>query len=90
MTQILNSLPLHSFLSENTHIFCGYRNQTPHLQIARIANIPNWYFEKVIFPGEHLLFYSLPKAELEIYTNEIVTDKILCSQLQIENHVPNG
>ena len=37
-------------------IHCAYRNQTPTIQIIRSINIPNWYFERVVFPGEQLVF----------------------------------
>jgi len=52
MTQILNHLPDKYGLN----ILCSYKNQTPNIKIARISNIPNWYFERVVFPGEWLLF----------------------------------
>ncbi|MGR3279081.1 DUF1830 domain-containing protein, partial [Acaryochloris marina NIES-2412] len=37
-------------------IFCSYRNHSPHVQVVRITNIPNWYFERVVFPQQHLMF----------------------------------
>ena len=43
MTQFLNRLPSQCGL----HILCGYQNQTPKVQIMRISNIPNWYFERL-------------------------------------------
>ncbi len=52
MNQFLNRLPDKCGLS----ILCSYKNQTPTVQIIRITNIPNWYFERVVFPGELLLF----------------------------------
>lgn len=61
------------------------------IQIARIANIPNWYFERIVFPSERLLFEALPEAQLEIYTsvtpNEIRLDRILCKCLRINEAV---
>jgi hypothetical protein len=66
MTQVLNHLPD----KYGQNILCSYKNQTPTLQIIRIANIPNWYFERVVFPGELLLFEALPEAVLEIYSSE--------------------
>jgi hypothetical protein len=65
---------------------CCYTNQTPHVQVARISNISNWYFERVVFPGERLLFEALAVAVLEIYTTDSVTtilaDRISCDRLQ--------
>jgi hypothetical protein len=84
MSQILNHLPDKSAL----HILCGYKNKTPTLQIIRIANIPNWYFERVVFPGELLLFEALPEAVLEIYISEEArpfwSDRFLCDCLKVK------
>lgn len=61
------------------------------IQIARIANIPNWYFERIVFPSERLLFEALPEAQLEIYTSvtpsEIRLDRILCKCLRINEAI---
>ena len=85
MTQILNRLPDKCGL----HILCSYKNKTPTLQIIRITNIPNWYFERVVFPGELVLFEALPEAVLEIYISEearpIWSDHFLCDWLKV-NH----
>lgn len=68
-------------------ILCCYVNHTSLLQIARISNIPNWYFERTVFPGQRLLFTAPPEAELEIHTSKLVSAtlaaKIICSQLQV-------
>lgn len=76
-------------LQSKCKILCYYKNDTSQIQIARISNITNWYFERVVFPGEQLLFEALPEAELEIYTGTtvqaILADKILCSRLQVQD-----
>ncbi|WP_366918628.1 DUF1830 domain-containing protein [Acaryochloris sp. IP29b_bin.148] len=41
---------------QSEHVFCSYHNCSKQLQIARITNIPNWSYERVVFPQEHLLF----------------------------------
>lgn len=73
---------------EISPILCYYRNNTSHIQTVRISNIASWYFERVVFPGEQLLFDALPEAELEIYTSTtvgtILATKILCPRLQVE------
>ena len=66
MTNFLNYLPTES----GKPILCGYQNQTPTLQILRITNIPNWYCERIVFPGEELLLEALPEAVLEIYSSD--------------------
>lgn len=88
MTQILNSLP-----SECTHhILCGYSNTTSLVQIIRIANIPNWYFERVVFPKQHLLFAAPTQAQLEIYTCEfpgtLLAERIACNCLLASDDLP--
>ncbi|MGL5060319.1 MAG: DUF1830 domain-containing protein [Microcoleus sp.] len=66
---------------------CCYVNATNQIQIARIANIPNWYFERVVFPGQRLVFEAMSAAVLEIHTgmmaSAILSDKIPCDRLQI-------
>ena len=83
MDQILD------FLSpeDSSRILCSYVNATSILQIARITNISNWYFERVMFPGQRLLFEAPRLAQLEIHTTEIpstiLADKISCIRLQV-------
>lgn len=83
MAQILDSLPS----AHCSRIVCYYVNVSSVLQIARIANIPNWYFERTVFPGQRILFEALPEAQLEIHTNRInsaiLADTIKCDRLQI-------
>ena len=83
MTLTLDLLP--SELSGR--ILCCYVNQTSTMQIARISNISNWYFERTVFPGERLLFEALPEAELEVWqrveTDTVELDKLLCDRLRV-------
>ena len=84
MAQILDSLP-----SDNQNrILCCYVNATSQIQVARITNIPNWYFERVVFPGQRLVFEALPEALLEIHTGmmatAILSDTIPCERLRVE------
>ncbi len=69
-------------------ILCWYINITNKVEIARITNIPDWYFERTVFPGERLLFEAQLEAELEVWrsaeTSGIVCDRILCDRLQVE------
>ncbi len=85
MTQILDLVPS----NYNQRIICGYINATKFIQIVRVTNITHWYFERVVFPQQHLLFEALPDAKLEIHTSEIataiMTDKIKCDRLQIHD-----
>lgn len=82
-TQTLNSLNYQG----SSQILCYYKNTTSQIQIARILNITNWYFERVVFPGEQLMFEAVPEAELEIHTGKAVerisADTIICDRLQV-------
>ncbi len=70
-------------------IVCCYVNATNKIQVARITNVPNWYFERVVFPGQRLIFEALPHALLEIHcgmmASAILSDKIPCDRLQLED-----
>ena len=67
-------------------ILCCYSNESEHPQIIRVSDITSWY-ERVIFPGEELLFEALPEARMEINSNEtpnsILVDEFNCSQLAV-------
>jgi hypothetical protein len=83
MSQLIDPLPT----DYGRTICCCYVNTTSKIQVARITNIPNWYFERVVFPGQRLLFESLSDAQLEIHTgmmaSAILSDTIPCARLQV-------
>ncbi len=83
MAQLIDPVPSNA----SNLICCCYINATSKIQIARITNIPNWYFERVVFPGQRLLFEALPQGHLEIHTgmmaSAILSDTIPCTQIQI-------
>jgi hypothetical protein len=68
---------------------CCYINQTPDVQVIRIANLANWYLERVVFPAQRLLFEAPEHAQLEVYAGAtattILVDKIACQRLQINS-----
>ena len=70
-------------------VLCCYVNATNHIQVIRIVDLPSYYFERTVFPGQRLLFEALPSAELEVHTGmtvgSILADKISCAQLQVDN-----
>lgn len=84
MAQILDPLPP----EQSGKILCCYINATSKIQIARISNIPNWYFERVVFPGQRLVFEAPRKAQMEIHTgmmaSAILSDKIPCDRLMLD------
>lgn len=69
------------------YITCNYVNASSRLQIVRISNIANWYFERVVFPGQHLVFQAFPEAFLEVHASEMATtilaDRIPCTQIRL-------
>lgn len=75
----------------NPRIICYYVNPTNQIQIARITNIRNWYFEKVVFPKQRMMFEAFPEAILEIHTgilaSAILSDKIQCNLLRVKEEV---
>jgi len=81
MAQILDPLPI----EQSSRFLCCYVNATSKIQIARISNIPNWYFERVVFPGQRLVFEAPPESDLEIHTGmmatAILSDTIPCDRL---------
>ena len=87
MAQILDPVPS----DRSVTILCCYVNATSQIQIARITNIPNWYFERVVFPGQRLVFESLAEAYLEIHTgmmaSAILSDNIPCDRLALNEGV---
>ncbi len=75
----------------NNPILCYYTNVTNQVQVLRIGNIPNWYFERVMFPGQRLMFEAAAEAVLEIHSgavaSAILSDKIPCYVLRVIEEV---
>ncbi|MBV6625243.1 MAG: DUF1830 domain-containing protein [Rivularia sp. (in: Bacteria)] len=84
MAQILDPLPP----EQSGKSLCCYVNATSKIQVARISNIANWYFERVVFPGQRLVFEAPGEAQLEIHTgmmaSAILSDTIPCDRLAID------
>ena len=89
MAQILDSLPP----EQSEKILCCYVNATSKIQIARISDIPSWYFERVVFPGQRLVFEAPRVAHLEIHTgmmaSAILSDTIPCDRLALDEPSTN-
>jgi hypothetical protein len=64
---------------------CCYVNATAHVEVIRITNIPHWNLERVVFPGQRLLFKAPAFAKLEIHTatsiSSIISETIDCQDL---------
>ena len=72
---------------KKSSFLCFYTNKTNCVQIVRISNIPSFYWEKVIFPGQRILFEAKNEDKLEIHICENVTsilaDVIPCQRLRM-------
>ncbi len=83
MAQILDPLPS----DDASTILCCYVNATSKIQIARVTNVPDWYFERVVFPGQRLMFEAVDTAMLEIHTgmmaSAILSDTVPCTRLMV-------
>ena len=83
MMGLLNSV----FDKWSGYILCFYINSTSQIQIIKINNIPNYSWERSVFPGQRLMFEATTSDVLEIYTSESVTafptDVIPCQQLRV-------
>ncbi|MBF2018888.1 MAG: DUF1830 domain-containing protein [Hydrococcus sp. C42_A2020_068] len=68
-------------------LLCFYIDAISRIQIIRITNIPNCHWEKVVFPGQKLLFETVADAKLEIHTSKndatVISDVIPCQQLRV-------
>ncbi|MBE9033499.1 DUF1830 domain-containing protein [filamentous cyanobacterium LEGE 11480] len=81
MSQIIDPIPS----GKNDRVHCCYVNASSSIQVVRITDVPNWYFERVAFPGQRLIFEAIPESHLEVHTgmmaSSILSDNIPCSKL---------
>ena len=65
---------------------CSYHNLSSNWQIIKITDMPNYYWEKVVFPGEKISFKGSIKANLKIFSAKNITailiDTIPCQKLK--------
>lgn len=85
MPQIFSAFP-------NKHpnkILCYYVNSTEQVQIIKIRNPHHFCFERVVFPGQKLLFEARPDDQLEIFAGGLVSaclaDTLLCEELKVQH-----
>ena len=83
MVQILDPIPS----GQKGSILCCYVNATSSIQVVRITNLAPWYFERVVFPGQRLVFECFSQGLLEVHTgmmaSAIISDTIPCDRLCI-------
>ncbi len=86
-------LPFSSPIPEQEQKFlCCYQNPSQQTQVARITNVPNWHFERVIFPGQTLLFEAVSEGVLEVYAQSkagpLLHSQIACNRLKVSEIEP--
>lgn len=68
-------------------MLCYYKNESQSVQILKIENAEDWYFEKLVDPDERLVFEAPEMAQLQIqYQSASDYDKveiIPCYQLRV-------
>jgi Domain of unknown function (DUF1830) len=88
MSQTLDGLPPEYAAQA---IGCAYTNHSGVIQIVRISNIENWYFERVVFPAQMIGFTATPPATLDVYTCDhagaLLDERISCSRLAIADSI---
>lgn len=91
MAQTIDPLPSSDPDAASEVSLCCYVNATSKIQIARITNVSDWYFERVVFPGQRLMFEAVKTALLEIHTgmmaSSILSDTIPCERLVMDSDV---
>ena len=74
-----------------TQIFCQYYNNTQDVQVVWISNIDGFHFERTVFPGQRVIFETVPEAVLEVRTGStpsaITSDRIPCLRLRAAGQV---
>jgi hypothetical protein len=88
MVAVLAPQTVAESVEESEKVLCYYLNNSSELEVVRISNITGWYFERVAFPGQRLMFEAPVQGCLEIYTGSGATvmleDHVACKDLQVE------
>ena len=83
MTQPSSALPANG----TDRFLCYYVNATSQLQMARITHLSVQWFDRMIFPGQRLIFEAPLHALLEIYSCKATCTSLLaqipCQQLRV-------
>jgi hypothetical protein len=73
-----------SLVGDRDDLFlCLHTNITSKIQILRLKTIENLTWERIVFPGERLMFEALPDAELEIKDSEVTSVIVSCQPLRV-------
>lgn len=85
MTQTITSAETGKSLDADSsvRILCSHTNVSHCIQIIRLKNSPGLHWERVVFPGQRLIFEAGPKAKLEIQLSESRSVVLPCEQLRL-------
>lgn len=83
MIQELTSLGKTPAADSSVRLLCSHTNVTRRIQIIRITDSPDLRWERIIFPGQRLMFESVPEAQLEIKFSENMSVFLPCEQLRV-------
>ncbi|MDB9517081.1 DUF1830 domain-containing protein [Roseofilum reptotaenium CS-1145] len=68
-------------------MLCYYKNDSQSVQILKIDNTEDWYFEKLVDPEERLVFEAPEMAQLQIHYQSAsdygVVEILPCYQLRV-------
>lgn len=71
---------------------CCYQNQKSSIQVVRSSTsaVAQWHLERVVFPGQRLMFYAPDTAKLKVYNGSfaesLLSDTIPCDRLKVEGN----
>lgn len=72
---------------QSQKICCCYDNHTFNFQIIRIVELPTFFFERVVCPGQQLVFEANLNSQLEVhsssYISSVLSDTIPCCRLAL-------
>ena len=77
--------------AQDAMILCCYKNQSPKIQIIRSFEGQHhsiqWHLERVIFPGQRLLFEAPQQSKIQILSSALagmlVDDTVPCDRIQV-------
>ncbi len=80
--------PINSSFQDAELLLCYYANQTQQLQVIKITDKPDLNFERVIFPGQRLMFQAPSTSQLQVYSRTAIAalaqETIPCQDLQVK------
>jgi hypothetical protein len=76
--------------ADSDFMLCCYHNPSSRMQIIRSDSheIPEWHLERVVFPGQRLLFHAPQRTSLQIYSagmaENLLNDTVPCDRIRVD------